>query len=324
MIQPRISIIVPIYKVEAYLVQCVESIRDQTIHDIEIILVDDGSPDRCGLMCDEYAQKDSRIRVVHKENGGLSSARNAGIKVASGEYIGFVDSDDYIAKDMFEKLYDACLRSNTLISACNYFYVFDEKISFKEESEKLFVMSNEEFFKKILTEDGRIEMVAWNKLYHKSVFEKMDEVFPEGKLFEDLGSMYKFVFSVKKIAYIDKGMYYYRRFRPGAITATTYSTREVDRIEMGNHMTEYVREKAPGIYQDALAFKFVNSYLSCVNSMAVNNFCDEKIYGYIRNDLRKNKKLIVTSSLPLWKKIQLFVCCMNFKAYCFLIRKLRG
>ena len=324
MIEPKISIIVPVYKVENYLVQCVESIRRQTIHDIEIILVDDGSPDQCGKICDTYEKKDSRIKVIHKANGGLSSARNVGIKAAAGEYIGFVDSDDYIAEDMFEKLYDACLDNNVLISACNYFYVFDEKISFVEESEKMSVMSNEDFFKKILTEDGRIEMVAWNKLYHKSVFEKMDEVFPEGKLFEDLGSMYKFVFSVKKIAYIDKGMYFYRRFRPGAITATTYSSREIDRIKMGNNMTEYIMHNAPGIYQEALAFKFVNSYLSCVNSMVVNNVCDKKIYEYIRNDLRKNKKLIVKSFLPLWKKIQLFVCSMNFKVYCFLIRKLRG
>lgn len=321
---PRISVIVPVYKVENYLSQCVESIRNQTFNDIEIVLVDDGSPDNCGVLCDEFAENDKRIKVVHKENGGLSSARNAGLKVASGEYIGFVDSDDYIAPDMFEKLYKACMANGVFLSACNYLYVFGENVQMEEESGKTCVLSSEDFFRKILTEDGRIEMVAWNKLYHRSVFEKMDEPFPEGKLFEDLGSMFKFVFSVKKVAYIDTGLYFYRRLRPGAITSTQYSNREIDRIEMGNNMTEYVKRVVPGIYEEALVFKFVNSYLTCVNSMAASRKFDEKIYEYIRNDLKKNKKIIIKSFLPLLKKIQLLICSMNFSVYCFLIRKLRG
>lgn len=321
---PRISIIVPVYKVEAYLVQCVESIRNQTFENIEIILVDDGSPDNCGDICDEYAKIDKRIRVIHKENGGLSSARNAGLRIAVGEYIGFVDSDDYIAPDMFEKLYHACVEKDVYLSACNYFYVYGKDVHLEEESGNICVLNSEDFFRKILTEDGRIEMVAWNKLYHKSVFEGMDEIFPEGKLFEDLGSMYKFVFAVKKIAYIDIGLYFYRRFRPGAITSTQFNSREIERIEMGNNMTEYIRQIAPGIYRDALAFKFVNAYLSCVNSMVVSGSYDNKIYEYIRNDLKQNKMIIMKSFLPLWKKIQLLICSMNFKVYCFFVRRLRG
>ena len=102
---PTISVIVPVYKAEAYLHRCVESIRNQTFYDLEIILVDDGSPDNCGAICDEYAKIDSRIKVIHKENGGASTARNWGLEIATGEYIGFVDSDDYIHPQMYQLLY---------------------------------------------------------------------------------------------------------------------------------------------------------------------------------------------------------------------------
>lgn len=116
----KISVIVPIYKVENYLNRCVESIRKQTYRNLEIILVDDGSPDACGEMCDRYAQEDSRIRVIHKENGGLSDARNAGIEVATGEYIAFVDSDDWIDDKMYEVLYSTLLKYNADIAECSY------------------------------------------------------------------------------------------------------------------------------------------------------------------------------------------------------------
>ena len=102
---PKVSVIVPIYKVEKYLRQCIDSIINQSLKDIEIILVDDGSPDNCPKICDEYKKIDSRIKVIHKKNGGLSSARNAGMKIATGEYIGFVDSDDYVSKEFLEELY---------------------------------------------------------------------------------------------------------------------------------------------------------------------------------------------------------------------------
>lgn len=321
---PEISIIVPVYRVENYLVQCVESIRNQTLQDIEIILVDDGSPDNCGRICDQYAEKDPRIKVIHKKNGGLSSARNAGLKIASGEYIGFVDSDDYVSPVMFENLYHACVDNHVYLSACNYFYVFDDDVQKETESGQISVMDREQFFKKILTENGRIEMVAWNKLYHKSVFDGLEKPFPEGKLFEDLGSMYKFVFAVDQVAYLDQGLYYYRRLRPGAITAAKFSSHEADRIEMGNRMTSHVKKVAPAIYNDALIFKFVNSYLSCVNCMAVSETCDKQIFEYIRNDLRRHRKIILRNQLPLWKKMQLVICSMDYGLYCFFIKILKG
>lgn len=123
----EISIIVPVYKVEPYLRKCVDSILAQTFTDFEVILVDDGSPDNSGKICDEYASKDSRVRVIHKKNGGLSSARNAGIDVARGKYLGFVDSDDYIEKDMYELLYDNIVKEQADLSICGIYDVYEGK-----------------------------------------------------------------------------------------------------------------------------------------------------------------------------------------------------
>ncbi len=123
----EISIIVPVYKVEPYLRKCVDSILAQTFTDFEVILVDDGSPDNSGKICDEYASKDSRVRVIHKENGGLSSARNAGIDVARGKYLGFVDSDDYIEKDMYELLYDNIVKEQADLSICGIYDIYAGK-----------------------------------------------------------------------------------------------------------------------------------------------------------------------------------------------------
>ena len=124
--QPKVSVIIPVYNTEKTLTKCVDSVINQTLQDVEIILVDDGTPDGAGVLCDAYAQKDPRIKVIHKENGGLSSARNAGMEIATGEYIGFVDSDDYIHPQMYEKLYERILADNSDICLCGLFRVNEQ------------------------------------------------------------------------------------------------------------------------------------------------------------------------------------------------------
>ena len=167
---PLISVIVPIYKVEKYLNKCVQSILNQTYENLEIILVDDGSPDNCGKICDQLAQKDDRIVVIHKQNGGLSSARNAGIEIANGEYIGFVDSDDYVEKFMYELLLKSIKESNTMLSVCAIYYTFEngEKIvKIKDEHDRVFD------FKDAILEMNTyklFDMGAWSKLYHRDLF----------------------------------------------------------------------------------------------------------------------------------------------------------
>ena len=135
---PKISIIVPVYNVEKYLEKCVRSILAQTFTDFELILVDDGSPDSSGAMCDQFAEQDQRVKVIHKENGGLSDARNAGIEIATGEYLGFVDSDDYIADDMYELLYTNIVKEDADLSICGIYDVYEERANCKSLIQELF------------------------------------------------------------------------------------------------------------------------------------------------------------------------------------------
>ncbi|MDV4769588.1 glycosyltransferase, partial [Enterococcus faecium] len=177
----EISIIVPVYKVEPYLRKCVDSILAQTFTDFEVILVDDGSPDNSGKICDEYASKDSRVRVIHKKNGGLSSARNAGIDVARGKYLGFVDSDDYIEKDMYELLYDNIVKEQADLSICGIYDIYaGKKVKILPEEYKVL---DKVSAMKIVLEAQSFSVHAVNKLYKKELFNKIR--YPENIITED-------------------------------------------------------------------------------------------------------------------------------------------
>ena len=161
---PLISIIVPVYDVEPYLRKCIDSILIQSYRDLEIILVDDGSPDNCGAICDEYAEKDKRIKVIHKKNGGLSDARNAGLDIATGEYIGFVDSDDWVMPDMYEYLYKAVKEYDADMSVCGYYDYWGKTISGRY-CQDIQVYKGQEGIKALL--DLKFGNYVWNKLYKR-------------------------------------------------------------------------------------------------------------------------------------------------------------
>lgn len=188
---PLISVIIPIYKVERYLNECVSSVVNQTYKNLEIILVDDGSPDRCPQMCDEWAEKDSRIKVIHKENGGLSDARNAGMDIATGEYVAFVDSDDYIAESMYEKLLEGFLYSDTIgIVSCQ---IFSDKDGIIEVFDKQWdvlqptILNPCDFLNSKLLEET--SHCVWNKLYRHDILKNIH--FLKGRNNEDTLYMYR-------------------------------------------------------------------------------------------------------------------------------------
>lgn len=207
-----ISIIVPVYKVEDYLEKCIESILNQTYKNIEIILVDDGSPDRCGKICDDYAIKDNRIKVIHKKNGGLSEARNYGINIASGEYILFIDSDDYIDKNMCEILIKEAKKNDSDIVICNYYNVkendyFINKMSITNNK---ILLTNLEMMKIFFLKGYSETIIVWNKLYKKKLFYTNENIrFPVGKLHEDIFTIYKLYYIANKIVVVNKPLYYY-------------------------------------------------------------------------------------------------------------------
>ncbi len=226
--QDKISVIVPVYKVEDYLDVCVGSIIRQTYSNLEILLVDDGSPDRCGQMCDLWATTDARVKVIHKKNGGLSSARNEGIDAATGDYILFVDSDDWIDPMMAEILHHLCVRHQAQIAECSYRNVFANRI--QEESAcsgQVIEVSPVQAIEGNL--DWRyFKPVAWNKLYSRRTIG--DIRYPVGKLHEDEFTTHKYYLSAGKIVFIDISLYNYNRKRENSIT-TSFRPANMDSCE---------------------------------------------------------------------------------------------
>ena len=228
--KPLLSIIVPVYKVENYLQKCIDSILAQTFTDFELILVDDGSKDRSGQICDEYAEMDERVKVIHKENSGPSDTRNRGIEQAAGNYFMFVDSDDYIAPTMVECLYQSILKENADIAACNFLYSFedDRNQDFSTNIQWEVVSGAEIFYNRKNDRSCGYWTVVWNKLYKSKVFGKLR--FRAGKYYEDefwANDIYQM--DIKMVT-IPECLYYYRQHGNNSMK-TTNSKKNLDILE---------------------------------------------------------------------------------------------
>ena len=216
--KPLVSVIVPVYKVADYLERCLVSLCGQSLHGIEIILVNDASPDRCGIVCEEYATKDARIKVIHhKENRGLSAARNTGIANASSDYLMFVDGDDWVHEDFCKAPYECAVKYQADLVLFNLFRIkysgclsyseikdFNRKDGYKSHTEATDLLFSES-----------IGNSACNKLYNKKLFKTI--LYPEGSFYEDWGTTYKIVWQADQIFYLDRVLYYYS-FRKNSIT----------------------------------------------------------------------------------------------------------
>lgn len=288
--QDLISVIVPVYKVEAYLDECVQSIISQTHKQLEIILVDDGSPDGCPAMCDAWAEKDSRIQVVHKENGGLSDARNAGIDAATGDYIAFVDSDDLIAPEMYEKMLAALKSENADICACNILSCFPDRTC--PWGCREYVVGEPERFLKMIYSDTSFPVAAWNKLYPRWMWENIR--FPVGKICEDAFTTYMLVHSAKRIVQIPEALYCYR-IRENSIMTSAFRLQRMDEEEAWRVNYEFIRKNYPNLQKRAFDF-----YLQKVNGLihAIKEQREEFAvqYRFLRRILSKNLTYILFAS----------------------------
>ena len=229
--KPLLSIIVPVYDVENYLQKCIDSILAQTFTDFELILVDDGSPDNCPALCDAAAAKDARIRVLHQKNGGLSAARNAGLDVARGEWIGFVDSDDYIAPEMYETLYKAVQSTGADLALCDYVKV--------DETGALCTQTHVAVPQKSLTGRELLQKAYWttvqiacNKLYHRAIFAQLR--YPVGKLNEDFFVIPEICLNTQKAVVVPDVLYYYVQ-RGDSIMGKSRTLRHYDAAEAAQH-----------------------------------------------------------------------------------------
>ncbi|OUP56312.1 hypothetical protein B5F14_09775 [Faecalitalea cylindroides] len=216
MLNGKVSVIIPIYQVEKYLERCIKSVINQSYKNIEIILIDDGSTDHCPTICDEYAQKDSRIIVIHKQNGGLSSARNSGLSACSGDYVSFIDSDDYIDEHMIETMVKKIETTNSDIVCCGFYFEMDNGYFSKSFMPDLILNRSNAI--DALIENTYLNHYSWNKLYKKKVFKNV--YFPEGKLFEDIRTTYKLFLNADKVCLIDEYLYHYQIRRNSIISSS--------------------------------------------------------------------------------------------------------
>lgn len=299
---PLISVIVPVYKVEALLPRCVDSIRSQTYRNLEIILVDDGSPDNCGALCDGYAREDERIKVIHKPNGGLSDARNAGIDIARGEYLGFVDSDDWIEPDMYGTLLCAALREDVKLVCCGRYDVYegiDRTVGLCPAKDE--VISGEDLARRIFVWEG-IDSAAWDKLYHRSLFREIR--YPFGKICEDLPTTYRIGLDAGRVAMVAKPFYNYFH-RAGSITTGKMSDARLHVLEHTAFILEDVEKNHPALLEHARYFRIrqvadLLQLIEITESSVRENYLGTA--ALLRQELRRELKTVLGSDVFAGRK----------------------
>lgn len=317
MINPKVSIIVPVYNVENYLENCIESILNQTLQDIELILVNDGSTDGCRKICDEYAKKDNRITVIHKDYGGVSSARNAGLDISKGKYIGFVDSDDYVDLEMYDKLYKLCESNNSDIAVCKLGRVIDGKLINNEENLFIKDLNNneaiEELFKGIL-----YRFSLCNKLFKKSCFKEIS--FPEGRIHEDLSTTYKLFANADKVTYTNYIGYFYVK-RNNSILTKTYNEKRIEAFIGWNEILEFMDKNYPNlINQTTLCFGYmVVDHIYYILSQLDDNYNKKRLLKKIRDTIGSNyKRITLNKETTLKNKLLVQMLNINIDLLIFI------
>ena len=300
-----VSVIVPVYKVEKYLSKCLDSIVNQTYKNLEIILVDDGSPDNSGKICDEYAQKDSRIKVIHKENGGLSSARNAGLDIATGEYIAFADSDDSVHLDFVEKLYRAIKEENADIACCSVedFIEDKNKIECNLDVDKKTVIEGKGGGFKFYYDLGRKSTnVVWNKLYKRHIFETLR--FTNGRVYEDRAIYLHLLAQSEKMVFIPEALYTYT-IRSGSLMKSNFDEKKFLSVKANfEERVEFIKTN----FSEFLSNEIISSFK---NYFSVYIVCNSKeMKKKLRQDFKDKWKVYkssISKNRPFIQKLKFFI-----------------
>lgn len=328
----KVSIVVPIYNVEKYLEQCIESIVNQTLEDIEIILVDDGSPDNCPQICDNYAKKDNRIKVVHKKNGGLSSARNAGIEVATGNYIGFVDSDDYIELDMYEKMYNIAIENNVDFVMSDYYRVSDEGkvIATLDMDEGIYdknKIKKDIFPTLIMGEDinyGRL-LAVWHCLYKKELLYKNNLMFDEEVKYSEDNLFSSIIGYNANSFYYMKGSYLYNyRYNPNSISSTYKPDAWLVYLKMNKKLKDLFLSVEDCDFRNQLYAHIIYYAFNCINHIGHSDNSFSYKYKKIKDILNTNELENAFKNFKLGKvnlKLKILINMLEYKciiSYMFL------
>lgn len=303
--EQKVSVIVPIYKVEPYLKRAVASILHQTYHNLEIILVDDGSPDQCGRICDDYAKEDNRITVIHKENGGLSDARNAGLDAAHGEYIVFVDSDDFIAEDYVETLMQCLKKYDADVAMCSYAVTasveLDESIFKASRDETVEVCDRRELLNNLYDanhKDATYFIVSWNKIYKASLWQ--DVRFPKGRIHEDEATTYKIYDRAQKGVYLHRPLYGYFT-APSSITRDRFNIKRLQWMDALDDRIVYFEDKTAQLNEEAKQEKeFLEKQIACCKRARA----DASIHYYypLKEELPTERKAAKRLKSYVWQE----------------------
>lgn len=312
-----ISVIVPIYNTEKYLRKCIESIIYQTYRNLEIILIDDGSTDDSGKICDEYAQKDSRIVVVHKKNQGLSAARNDGIDIAHGMFLGFVDGDDCIEETMYEKLYSYMIENNCDIVECEVNFIYEDHSRLYEKGEN-YILSGKETLEvqlKINQFNCLPRNVVWSRLHRTSYWK--DNHFPVGKVHEDYMLTCKELYNSKRVGFVNEGLYNYTADNLNSITHAKFSKRDLFLEEQYYQRTIFFLENHEDHLRKLAEVKYYRMLLSLYYKCRSSGMEEEHMYSKL---IRKNIFKIIKSSVNKSEKIRASLLAINPKLYWILIK----
>jgi len=309
----KISVIVPIYNVEKYLGKCLNSILEQTFTDYELILVDDGSTDSSGDIADEYALKDDRISVIHKKNGGLSDARNHGIDKANGEYVCFIDSDDWIEKTYLEELHELAVKNEADITICDYQKNTGDSVIKQPKEFAVVIETGIDAIDNLYSDKYGIYVVAWNKLYNRDLF--TDLRYPVGMIHEDEAIFGDLFCEAKKVVRTERILYNYRVNNETSIMSSKYSLKRLDILKAMERRMETYKSRGLNRYYEKDSFKYL--YKILLNEIEI-----KKIKGDNRAVLKKLKNKYwskYTESLHFdWsvkRKIAMFIFGIFPKAY---------
>lgn len=321
--QPDVTVIIPVYKVEDYLRRCLDSVCEQTLKNIEIILIDDGSPDHCGEICDEYAAADQRIKVLHKENGGVSSARNAGLEIASGKYISFVDSDDFIRNNMIEQLYGAACMYNADLAFCLYEEIDGNTSRLSEFPKSVDITKTDangalyEFYdyKKL------IEVTIWNKLYKKELISDIRFDINK-KSAEDVEFLMKYILRCSITVKVNASLYGYYVQRMNAAQSKKNNDIQFYVVQHENvqKIADMTAESKPEMENDIRAFFIANGTIPLANAIVRNDLYRSSEIKIVKSCYKKNLKHIINSKLLFSKKIQVLVFLLNVRLYGLLMK----
>lgn len=312
---PEVSVIVPVYNAELYLDTCIHSILTQNFYNFELLLIDDGSTDSSGQICDRYSREDMRVLVVHQPNGGLSVARNTGLKIAKGQYVAFVDSDDYIPSTMLSDLLFAAQKTGADMVKGNYQKVYSDIAIPKQYDENISILTSEMAIENFLcepsAEDKKMGTVVWNGLYRKSLFETIS--FPDGLIYEDGYVTPKLLLKSTVIAHLNKVVYFYRQNPNGIMSSglTELALRSID-DQKENH---YLITSSFPQFARITCKRWIDKYVDVLYALRHDNgrippSIKSEYIGYIRRNLVINMRYFYKQGIPPQRLFRIYILCL--------------